>query len=72
MNYEEVKEKLNSYLHARIPFIIINSIEKNRILSMLKDINNDLNSNIYVHSMSKGMYNLQNNEIVSNEKTLGK
>lgn len=71
MNYEEVKEKLNSYLHARIPFIIINSIEKNRILSMLKDINNDLNSNIYVHSMSKGMYNLQNNEIVSNEKTLG-
>ena len=71
MNYEEVKEKLDSYLHARIPFIVINTMEKNRILSMLKEINSELNATIYVHSMSKGMYSLQNNEIVSNEKTLG-
>lgn len=71
MNYEEAKEKLNSYLHARIPFIVINTMEKNRILSMLKEINNELSATIFVHSMSKGMYNLQNNEIVSNEKTLG-
>lgn len=68
MNYEEVKEKLDSYLHARIPFIVINTMEKNRILSMLKEINSELNATIYVHSMSKGMYSLQNNEIVSNEK----
>ena len=28
MNYEEVKEKLDTYLHARIPFIVINTMEK--------------------------------------------
>ena len=70
MNYEETKLKLKSYLMARIPFVSIKTMEKSRVINILKSINDEEASNIFVHSMSKGMYNISNDELVSNEKTL--
>src|SRR5574344_1130852 len=70
MNYEETKLTLTNYLMARIPLIIINTMEKNRVINMIKNINDVMSSNIYIHSMSKGMYDLNSTELVSTEKTL--
>ena len=40
MNYQETKEYLKRYLKARIPVIILNTVEKNRALRIFKDITN--------------------------------
>lgn len=70
MNYEETKDTLKNYLLARIPLIIVESLEKQRVINVLKDINKDSNSSVFVHAMSKGMYDINTEEIVSSEKTL--
>ena len=70
MNYNETKEEIKSYLLARIPIIIVNSLEKERVVRIIEDINKEANSNIYIHSMSKGMYDLNSKSMVSEEKSL--
>lgn len=70
MNYNDTKNALTNYLKARIPFISIKTMEKNRILNMAKTISEENNTPIYVHSMSKGMYDIKDNTLVSSEKTI--
>ena len=70
MNYEETKKLMRQYLLARIPFIAIKTIEKNRALALLKDLSNELNLPINVFSMSKGITSVTNNELISDEKTI--
>ena len=70
MDYNSVKENLNNYLLARIPFIIFNTVEKERVIKMLGEINASANQSIYIHSMSKGMYDLNGGSVISNDKTL--
>ena len=69
MNYNEAKECLNGYLKARIPFIMMNSVEKERVVRLVTEISNENGMVIYAHSMSKGMYDLKNNGIISSEKS---
>lgn len=71
MNYQETKKILLRYLLARIPFINFDTIEKQRAIEMLSELSKEANLNIYIHSISKGFYNLSTNELVSNEKTVG-
>ena len=54
----ESKELLKRYSTARIPFIAINTIEKDRCLEMLKEIAEELQLTFYVSSLSKGIYDL--------------
>ena len=70
MNYNLAKEKLESYLMARIPIIILNTLEKDRVVKMISQIHDNFATNIYIHSMSKGMYDINSKEIISNEKNL--
>lgn len=70
MNYNETKDYLKRYLKARIPVIIINSIEKNRVLRIITEISNELNINFNSYQMSQGIIDLKNNTIVSEEKTI--
>ncbi len=70
MNYIEAKEKLNRYLKARIPVIIVNSIEKNRVLNILKDISKENGSSFSTFSLSQGIVDLETNNIISEEKTI--
>lgn len=70
MNYNLAKEKLESYLMARIPIIILKTLEKDRVVKMISQIHENFATNIYIHSMSKGMYDINTKEIVSNEKNL--
>ena len=69
MNYNETKELLKQYLFARIPFIAINTIEKNRTINMLKEIASDTKLNINVSSMSKGMIDIETNTLINDSKT---
>ncbi len=71
MNYQETKLIMTRYLQARIPFISFSTTEKQRANDLLTEISNDLNMPIFIHSMSKGLYNLTTNEIISDEKTVG-
>ena len=48
MNYNEAKEYLKRYLKARIPVIVINSVEKNRSLRLLKEISEETNMPVHV------------------------
>ena len=52
MKFDDAKEKLKKYLLARIPLIIFNTVEKERLLKMIKHINSEGQSSIYIHSMS--------------------
>lgn len=70
MNYEETKKLLKQYLLARIPFISIRTIEKNRVIKILKELSSELNLPIHMHSMSKGIVDIVNNNLVHDEKTV--
>ncbi len=70
MNYNETKETIMNYIVARIPFIGINTIEKGRTLSLLREISKETNTNMKVHSMSNGFTNLVSGEVYNNDKLL--
>ena len=70
MNYEEAKEHLKRYLKARIPVITINTVEKGRVLNILKELNEELNYNFSTFSLSSGIIDLKSNTIVSEERTI--
>ncbi len=70
MNFEEAKDSFKRYLLARLPLVIFNTVEKERVLKMIKQINEEAQSSIFIHSMSSGMIDLNTNNKVSDEKTL--
>lgn len=64
------KELLKRYSIARIPFIAINTIERTRVLNILKEISEELALPFYVHTLSKGIYDLSTDKIISEDKSL--
>ena len=70
MNYQETKEYLKRYLKARIPVIILNTVEKNRALRIFKDITNETNYNFSLYQMSQGITDLKTNTLKSEDKTI--
>lgn len=70
MNYEKTKELMKQYLLARIPFITFNTIEKSRALNMLKELAVDTNMSVNLCSMSKGIVDIVDNRLVSDQKTI--
>ncbi len=70
MNYEETKEYLKRYLKARIPIITINTVEKNRVLRLIKELQQELGLSIASYQMSQGMVDLKDNTVLNEEKTI--
>lgn len=66
----EAKELLKRYSIARIPFIAFNTIERSRALNALKDVADELNLTFFVHSLSKGIYDISTGNTVADEKTV--
>lgn len=64
------KELLTRYSIARIPFIAINTIERTRTLDILKEISEELTLPFYVHTLSKGIYDLATEKIISADKSV--
>ena len=64
------KELLKRYSIARIPFSAINTIEPGRTLSMLKEISEELQLPINVHTLTKGVYDLATDKNMSEDKSV--
>lgn len=64
------KELLKRYSIARIPFIAINTIERARTLDILKEISEELTLPFYVHTLSKGLYDLTTEKSINDDKSV--
>jgi len=64
------KELLRQYSTARIPFIAINTIERGRTLEFIKEVASELSLTFYVHTLSKGVYDLSTDKVVNEDKTV--
>lgn len=64
------KELLKRYSIARIPFIAINTIERARTLDILKEISEELTLPFYVHTLSKGIYDLTTEKSINDDKSV--
>lgn len=64
------KELLGRYSIARIPFISINTLERQRALAILKTVSEDASLPFFVHTLSKGIYDISNGAQICDEKTL--
>lgn len=69
-NLNDFSKKLKRYLIARIPFVFINSIERNRVLEVFADLNKTMHLPIYAHTLSKGMYDISSNNVINEDKSL--
>ncbi|WP_438782250.1 AAA family ATPase [Enterococcus sp. DIV0187] len=65
----EVKDLMRRYSIARIPFITINTVERSRTLEMLNEVAQDLTLRFYVHTLSKGVYELTAGQTMSEDKS---
>ncbi|GAE87868.1 hypothetical protein [Acetivibrio straminisolvens] len=66
----QCRELLKRYSTARIPFIAINTIERGRTLELLKDVSDSLSLTFYVHTLSKGTYELGTGKVVNEDKAV--
>ncbi|MDO5350044.1 MAG: AAA family ATPase [Lachnospiraceae bacterium] len=64
------KELLKRYSIARIPFIAVNTIERGRTLEILREIAEDLQLPFYVHTLSKGTYDIVSEKILSEDRSV--
>lgn len=66
----KTKELLKKYSIARIPFVALNTIERARTLSILKEISEELALPFYVHTLSKGIYDIATDKIINEDKSV--
>jgi len=55
-NYKTLKKEILTYLRARIPFIVIQTIERERVEALLTEINTEYNIDMDFYSDSKQVY----------------
>ena len=67
---KKFKELLKRYSIARIPFIAINTIESPRALAILKEVSEDMMQPFFVHSLSKGFYDISTERQISDERSV--
>lgn len=69
-NQAESKEILKRYSTARIPFIAVNTIERKRTLNILKEVSEELSLPFYVHTLSRGLYDLRTQRSINDDKSI--
>ena len=67
---KKAKELLKRYSSARIPFIVINTMERDRTLEVLKEVAEELTISFFVHTMSKGIYDISSGKVLSEDKSI--
>lgn len=66
----KTRDLLKRYSLARIPFISVNTIEPGRALDTLKSVAEELQLSFYVHSLTKGVYDLATDKSLSEDKSV--
>lgn len=64
------RELLKRYSTARIPFIVVNTIEQARTLDILKGLSEELALPFYVHTSSKGVYDLSTDKVLNEDRSV--
>lgn len=67
---KKCKDLLKRYALARIPLITINTIERARALDILKEISEELTLPFFVHTLSKGMYDITSDKMINDDRTV--
>ena len=67
---KKAKELLKRYSSARIPFVVIDTMERDRTLEVLKEVADELTISFFVHTMSKGIYDLSSGKVLSEDKSI--
>jgi SpoVK/Ycf46/Vps4 family AAA+-type ATPase len=61
---------LERYSIARIPFISVNTSERSRVLEIVKQVADNIRLPFYVHTLSKGMYDLSTGRTVNEDRSV--
>lgn len=69
-NSIECAKILERYLSARIPFISVNTTERPRILEIMQKVADNIRLPFYVHTLSKGMYDLHTGRTVNEDRSV--
>ncbi len=70
-NMRECMDKYRHFCKARIPFVAFDTIEVSRALEIVKSVSEELGlSGVYVHSISKGMYDINTEREMDEDKSL--
>ena len=67
---KELFQLMLRYAKARIPFVSIHSIEKNRVLEVLRSVSESISLRFFVFTLSKGIYNISTNKVIKEDKTI--
>ncbi len=70
MDYSTCISTIKRYSLARIPFISFNTIEKARAVEIMKAVSADLSLPFYVHTLSKGMFDISTGKTVNDDKSV--
>jgi SpoVK/Ycf46/Vps4 family AAA+-type ATPase len=70
MDMESSRELLQRFIIARIPFIAIHTIERSRALESLRDIASALSLQFYVHTLSKGVFDIITGKAATPDKSV--
>lgn len=70
MDFNTTVSMIKRYSLARIPFITFNTIEKPRAVEALKIAAKELMLPFYVHTLSKGMYDIVTGKTVNDDRTV--
>lgn len=65
----ECKDLMRRYSIARIPLVVINTIERARTLEILEGVSEELALPFYVHTLSKGIYELTSEQLLTEDKS---
>ena len=70
-NMKECMDKFRHYCMARIPFVSFETIEVSRALEVIRTVTEELGlPGVYVHSVSKGTYEISTEREVDEDRTL--
>lgn len=69
-NKLSTKDLIERYTIARIPLVVINTIERSRTLEILKEVADKLTLPFYVHSLSKGIYDIATEKVINEDKSI--
>ena len=70
MNKTEFHTTLLRMFRARIPFIVINSIERARVLDTISILADEIGVPIYVHSLSHGTQDIKAKRSLNEDKSV--
>lgn len=69
-NFAKCIATLKRYSLARIPFITFNSVERGRALDVFKVVSEEIRLPFYVHTLSKGMWDIATGRVVNEDRSV--